>query len=160
ATSSATSTTRASSTPLRRARFAAWWRPIRPSPASPRRTLRFTGPSYHVPMGLSSSVGSPPVVVRWGILSTARINDLVLTGAREPSRLEMVAVASRERARALEYAREHGLERAYGSYQELLEDPEIDAVYISLPNAFHVEWSIRALRAGKHVLCEKPLTRD
>src|SRR5207244_1925475 len=69
-------------------------------------------------------------------------------------------VASRERSRAEAYAREHGLERAFGSYDELLADPDVEAVYVSLPNAFHVEWSIRALRAGKHVLCEKPLTRS
>jgi len=99
------------------------------------------------------------VAVRWGILSTARINDLVLAGARKSDRVQMVAVGSRDRARAEAYASEHGLERAYGSYQELVDDPEIEAVYISLPNAFHAEWSIRALRAGKHVLCEKPLTR-
>jgi D-xylose 1-dehydrogenase (NADP+, D-xylono-1,5-lactone-forming) len=99
------------------------------------------------------------VAVRWGILSTARINDLVLAGARKSDRVQMIAVGSRDRARAEAYAHEHGLERAHGSYQELVDDPEIEAVYISLPNAFHAEWSIRALRAGKHVLCEKPLTR-
>ncbi len=99
------------------------------------------------------------MAVRWGILSTARINDLVLAGARKSDRVQMVAVGSRDRARAEAYAHGHGLERAHGSYQELVDDPEIEAVYISLPNAFHAEWSIRALRAGKHVLCEKPLTR-
>jgi len=99
------------------------------------------------------------VAVRWGILSTARINDLVLAGARKSDRVQMVAVGSRDRARAEAYAHEHGLERAHGSYQELVDDPDIEAVYISLPNAFHTEWSIRALRAGKHALCEKPLTR-
>ena len=96
----------------------------------------------------------------WGILSTARINDLVLAGARRSDRVQMLSVGSRDRARAEAHAREHGLERAYGSYQELVDDPDLEAVYISLPNAFHVEWSIRALQAGKHVLCEKPLTRD
>ena len=99
------------------------------------------------------------MTVAWGIISTARINELVLAGARKSDRVEMVAVGSRDRARAEAYAQEHGLERAHGSYQELVDDPDLDAVYISLPNDTHVEWSVRALRAGKHVLCEKPLTR-
>ena len=97
--------------------------------------------------------------VRWGFLSTAKINDLVLSGARKSDRLEVAAVASRDRGRSEAYARERGIPRAHGSYEALLEDSEIDAVYISLPNALHVEWSIRALEAGKHVLCEKPLDR-
>ena len=97
--------------------------------------------------------------VRLGILSTARINRLVLPGARESDRVDVVAVASRDRGRAEAYARDHGIERAYGTYDELLADPEVDAVYIPLPNSQHVEWSIRSLEAGKHVLCEKPLSR-
>jgi D-xylose 1-dehydrogenase (NADP+, D-xylono-1,5-lactone-forming) len=99
------------------------------------------------------------VTVRFGILSTARINELVLAGARKSDRVRMVAVGSRDLARAEAYAREHGLERAYGSYEGLLDDPDLDAIYISLPNSGHIPWTIRALRAGKHVLCEKPLTR-
>ena len=97
--------------------------------------------------------------VRWGVLSTARINRLVLAGARSATSAEVVAVASRDTARAEAYAREHGVERAHGSYEALLADPEVDAVYIPLPNALHVEWTLRALEAGKHVLCEKPLSR-
>jgi D-xylose 1-dehydrogenase (NADP+, D-xylono-1,5-lactone-forming) len=97
--------------------------------------------------------------VRVGILSTARINRLVLAGARPSDRVEIAAVASREGARAEAYAREHGIPRAYGSYEELLADPELDAIYNPLPNSMHVDWSIRALEAGKHVLCEKPLSR-
>jgi xylose dehydrogenase (NAD/NADP) len=97
--------------------------------------------------------------VRFGILSTARINELVLAGERESELVEVAAVASRDQARAEEYAREHGIARAYAGYEELLADPDLDAVYISLPNSLHVEWSIRALEAGKHVLCEKPLSR-
>ncbi len=97
--------------------------------------------------------------IRFGILSTARINEKVLAGARDSELVEVAAVASRDQARAEEYAREHGVPRAYGSYEELLADSDLDAVYISLPNSLHVEWSIRALEAGKHVLCEKPLSR-
>jgi D-xylose 1-dehydrogenase (NADP+, D-xylono-1,5-lactone-forming) len=97
--------------------------------------------------------------VRWGLLSTARINHAILTGARQSERTEIVAVASRDAARADAYARERGLECAYGSYEALLEDDEVEVVYNSLPNSLHVEWSIRALDAGKHVLCEKPLDR-
>jgi xylose dehydrogenase (NAD/NADP) len=99
------------------------------------------------------------VTVRWGVLSTARINRLVLAGARASDRAEVVAVASRDRERAETYASEHGIDRAHGSYEALLEDPGVDAVYVPLPNALHVEWTVRALEAGKHVLCEKPLSR-
>jgi xylose dehydrogenase (NAD/NADP) len=97
--------------------------------------------------------------VRWGILSTARINHAVLDPARETDKADVIAVASRDQSRAEEYAREHGVERAYGSYEALLEDADVEAVYVSLPNSLHVEWSIRALEAGKHVLCEKPFSR-
>jgi len=97
--------------------------------------------------------------VRFGLLSTARINQAILGGASGSARVEVVAVASRDAGRASSYAAEHGIGRAHGSYEALLEDDEVDAVYVSLPNSLHVEWSIRALEAGKHVLCEKPLTR-
>jgi xylose dehydrogenase (NAD/NADP) len=97
--------------------------------------------------------------VRWGIVSTADINRKVIPGAKESPKVDLLAVASRTQERADEYAKEWGIERAYGSYEELLGDPEIEALYISLPNTMHVEWSIRALEAGKHVLCEKPLSR-
>ena len=97
--------------------------------------------------------------VAWGILSTARINRLVLAGARQSDGVDVVAVGSRDRARAEAFAREHGIDRAHGSYEELLADPEVDAVYISLPNSLHVEWTLRAIEAGKHVLCEKPFDR-
>jgi predicted dehydrogenase len=99
------------------------------------------------------------MAVKWGIMSTARINLLFLAGARQADNVEIVAVASRDHAGAERYAREHGIERAYGGYESLLADPEVEAVYISLPNALHIEWTGRALRAGKHVLCEKPLSR-
>jgi D-xylose 1-dehydrogenase (NADP+, D-xylono-1,5-lactone-forming) len=97
--------------------------------------------------------------VKWGIVSTAHINRLFLTGARESDSLEILAVASRDQARADQYARDNGIERAYGSYEALLSDPDVEAVYISLPNSMHVEWTVRALEAGKHVLCEKPMSR-
>lgn len=97
--------------------------------------------------------------VAWGLLSTAPINDRIIEAARESDLVEVVAVGSRDAARAEAYAREHGLPRAHGSYDELLADPEVEAAYISLPNGLHVEWTLRALEAGKHVLCEKPLSR-
>jgi predicted dehydrogenase len=98
--------------------------------------------------------------MKLGIVSTADINRKVIPGAHASPKVELVAVASRDQARAEAYAREWEIPRAYGSYEALLEDPEVDAVYISLPNTMHVEWSIRSVEAGKHVLCEKPLTRD
>jgi predicted dehydrogenase len=97
--------------------------------------------------------------VTWGLLSTARINRAILAAANESDRNDVVAVASRSEDRARAYADEHGIARAYGSYEALLADPEIEALYISLPNSLHVEWTLRALRAGKHVLCEKPFSR-
>jgi D-xylose 1-dehydrogenase (NADP+, D-xylono-1,5-lactone-forming) len=97
--------------------------------------------------------------VTWGILSTADINRKLIPGAHASAKVELVGVASRDAARAESYAHEWEIPRAYGSYEALLADPEIEAVYISLPNTLHCEWSIRALEAGKHVLCEKPLSR-
>jgi predicted dehydrogenase len=98
-------------------------------------------------------------VATWGIISTADINRKLIPGAHASPKVDLIAVASREQARAEEYAREWSIERAYGSYEALLADPDVEAVYISLPNTLHCEWSIRALEAGKHVLCEKPLSR-
>jgi D-xylose 1-dehydrogenase (NADP+, D-xylono-1,5-lactone-forming) len=97
--------------------------------------------------------------VRWGIISTADINRKLIPGVQASERAELIAVASREQSKAEAYAREWQIERAYGSYEELLEDPDVEAVYIPLPNTLHCPWSIRALEAGKHVLCEKPLSR-
>ena len=99
-------------------------------------------------------------VMRLGIVSTAHINRLVIPGAHASEKVELVAVASRERARAEEYARTWEIPRAYGSYEELLAADDVDAVYVSLPNTLHCPWSIRAMEAGKHVLCEKPLSRS
>ena len=97
--------------------------------------------------------------MKWGIISTADINRKVIPGAHASPKVDLVAVASRDRARADAYARTWEIPRAYASYEALLADPEIEAVYISLPNTLHCEWSIKALEAGKHVLCEKPLSR-
>jgi predicted dehydrogenase len=99
------------------------------------------------------------VPLRLGLLSTARINDAILTGAAPSPDVDVVAVGSRDGARAQAYAREHGIPRAHGSYGDLLADADVDAVYISLPNSLHAEWTLRALEAGKHVLCEKPFSR-
>jgi predicted dehydrogenase len=97
--------------------------------------------------------------VKWGIVSTADINRKVIPGAHASEKVDLVAVASRDQARAEAYAAEWEIPRAYGSYEAFLDDPEIEAVYVSLPNTMHAEWSIKAMEAGKHVLCEKPFTR-
>jgi D-xylose 1-dehydrogenase (NADP+, D-xylono-1,5-lactone-forming) len=93
--------------------------------------------------------------LRWGLLSTARINDAILNAGNA----NVVAVASRDADRAREYAAARGIPAAHGSYEALLADPDVDIIYNSLPNALHLPWSERALEAGKHVLCEKPLSR-
>ncbi|MGO8906562.1 MAG: Gfo/Idh/MocA family protein [Solirubrobacteraceae bacterium] len=97
--------------------------------------------------------------MRLGLLSTARINEQLVAGARQVGGVEVVAIGSRDRARAEAQAHKLGIPRAHGSYEELLADPDVEAVYIALPNSLHVEWSVRALQAGRHVLCEKPLSR-
>jgi xylose dehydrogenase (NAD/NADP) len=99
------------------------------------------------------------VSVKWGLLSTALINDAILAGAAESPDVDVIAVASRDEARAQDYAREHGIERAYGSYEALLADADVEAAYVSLPNRLHGEWALRALEAGKHALVEKPFSR-
>jgi D-xylose 1-dehydrogenase (NADP+, D-xylono-1,5-lactone-forming) len=98
--------------------------------------------------------------VRWGILAAARIGETVISACRNSRLAAFVAVAARDRNRAHAYAAKLGLTGAYGSYDELLESDEVDAIYVAAPNALHMEWSTRAARAGKHVLCEKPLGRD
>ena len=96
--------------------------------------------------------------LRWGVLSTANIGRVAVNPAIQASgNGRLLAVASRDEARARAFAEAHGILRAHGSYESLLADPEIDAVYIPLPNSMHREWTIRALEQGKHVLCEKPL---
>lgn len=101
---------------------------------------------------------SGSAALRWGIISTARINEELLPGFAATDHAELVAVASRDRGRAEAYAAARGIPVAYGSYDELLEDDSVDCVYVSLPNSLHAEWTGAAIRAGKQVLCEKPLT--
>ena len=96
--------------------------------------------------------------VRWGILSTAEIGmQKVIPAMQQGQYCDMVAIASRDVEKAQAAARQLGIPKAYGSYEGLLADPDIDAVYIPLPNHLHVAWAIKALDAGKHVLCEKPI---
>jgi predicted dehydrogenase len=100
-------------------------------------------------------------MLRLGILGAARIAERALIiPARQVASVTVAAVATRDKARADTFALQHGIPTAYGSYQSLLEDPSVDAVYIPLPNALHGSWTLRALEAGKHVLCEKPLTAN
>jgi xylose dehydrogenase (NAD/NADP) len=98
---------------------------------------------------------TPPLT--WGIIGPGRISRKFAAGLRESSEGKLLAVASRDAGRAEAAAVELGAARSYGSYQALLEDPEVQAVYIALPNALHAEWTIKAAEAGKHILCEKPL---
>jgi D-xylose 1-dehydrogenase (NADP+, D-xylono-1,5-lactone-forming) len=98
--------------------------------------------------------------VRWGLLSTAAIGSVVIAANRDSATTRFVAVASRDGVRAQEYAAAHRLPLAFPTYQALLDSPEVDAVYVALPVAMHAEWSAAALRAGKHVLCEKPFSLD
>jgi len=95
--------------------------------------------------------------VRWGILSTAKINNALLDPIKQAERSQLAAVASRSLDKAQAYAKENGISKAYGSYEALLADPEIDAIYNPLPNTLHGEWTVKAAQAGKHVLCEKPI---
>jgi predicted dehydrogenase len=95
--------------------------------------------------------------LRWGLICTARINRSLIPAIRASNRSELVAVASRVSARARDYAHQWHIPRAHGSYQALLDDPEVDVIYNALPNSLHCEWTVKAAKAGKHILCEKPL---
>ncbi len=102
-----------------------------------------------------------PEKVRWGVLGVAKIaTKLVVPALQRGQRSEVVALASRDLGKARAACAELGVPKAYGSYEELLEDPDVDAVYNPLPNHLHVPWSIRAAEAGKHVLCEKPIALE
>jgi predicted dehydrogenase len=101
------------------------------------------------------------LALRWGVISTANIGRAAVNPAiQASSNGELVAVASRDPERARSFAEAHSIPRHYGSYQALLDDPDIDAVYNPLPNSLHLEWTVRAAEAGKHILCEKPLAVD
>jgi D-xylose 1-dehydrogenase (NADP+, D-xylono-1,5-lactone-forming) len=102
---------------------------------------------------------STPTPIRWGLLGTANITGKLLAGARQSAEVLVTAVGSRSVERARSFAVDNDIPGAHGSYEELLADPEVDAVYISLPNSLHHAWTMRALEAGKHVLCEKPYSR-
>jgi predicted dehydrogenase len=96
--------------------------------------------------------------IRWGVLSTANIGVAkVLPAMQRGALCEVTAIASRDLSKAQAAATRLGIPKAYGSYEELLADPEVDAIYNPLPNHLHVPWSIKAIEAGKHVLCEKPI---
>lgn len=98
-------------------------------------------------------------VVRWGIMSTAKIaRESIIPAIRQSHYGRVDAVASRDSAKSAEIANTFSIPKQYGSYEDLLSDPDIDAVYIPLPNHLHVEWSVKALEHGKHVLCEKPIS--
>src|SRR5256885_6126119 len=100
-------------------------------------------------------------MLRIGTLGSSRISrPALIEPAASVPEVIVAAVAARDLARAEAYALRHGIEKAYGSYQELLDDPEIDAVYNPLPNSLHGPWTLRAIAAGKHVLCEKPFTSN
>src|SRR5512138_3510646 len=96
-------------------------------------------------------------ILNWGLLSTAHINRALIPPLRASKRNQLIAVGSRAQETAEKYARAWNISRAYGSYEALLADPEIDVIYNSLPNHLHAEWTIKAMRAGKNVLCEKPM---
>jgi len=101
----------------------------------------------------------PPL--RIGVLGAARIAPFaIISPAREIEGVTVTGIAARDEARAKAFAAKHGIAKAYGSYEAMIEDPSIDAIYNPLPNSHHASWTIRALEAGKHVLCEKPLTAN
>lgn len=98
-----------------------------------------------------------PKTIRWGLLSTAWINVAMVGPMHRSNRSELVAVASRNLEKSRAFAVKNDIPKAYGNYEELIEDPEVDVIYNPLPNTLHAEWTIRSVKAGKHVMCEKPM---
>ena len=99
--------------------------------------------------------------LRFGILGAAKIAPAaIIVPASKGREAEVVVMAARDRTRAVQFAEAHGIARVAKDYQEVIEDPQIDAVYNPLPQSLHLEWSLRALRTGKHVLCEKPFAAN
>jgi predicted dehydrogenase len=100
-------------------------------------------------------------VVRLGVLGAARIAPAALIKpSRNVAQAEVVAIAARDRARAEKFATKHGIANVFDDYDSLINSPDVDAIYNPLPNGLHAQWTIAALEAGKHVLCEKPLTAN
>ena len=95
--------------------------------------------------------------LRFGVLGAAKIARSFIAGVGPSELVDIVAVASRDLAKGEQFANEVGVPRACGSYEALIVDPDVDAIYVPLPNTLHTEWVIKALNAGKHVLCEKPI---
>src|SRR5579871_4266636 len=98
--------------------------------------------------------------IQWGILSTGGIAETFARGLKTSKTGVLAAVASRTRRAAQAFAQKYHVPKAFGTYQELLDDPGVEAVYIAPPHPFHAQWAVLAARAGKHILCEKPLTMD
>jgi xylose dehydrogenase (NAD/NADP) len=101
----------------------------------------------------------PDKIARWGLLSTARINERLIPAIRAAARSELLAVCSRSQEKAESYQANWEIPRAYGSYDDMLADPDVNVVHISLPNSMHREWAVKSAEAGKHILCEKPLAQ-
>ena len=96
--------------------------------------------------------------IKWGVIGTAGIaRSCTIPGMIQAYNCELYAIAGRSIDKAEQFKEKFGFEKAYGSYKELLDDPEVEAVYIALPNTLHYEWAVKAMKSGKHVLCEKPM---
>src|SRR5207253_2973640 len=111
----------------------------------------------YTPIAIEMTMNKTGKQLRWGILGVAKINERLKPAFHASQTVKLQGIASRSLEKAQAAATAFGCEKAYGSYEELLDDPAIEAVYIPLPNSMHADWTIRAADRGKHVLCEKPL---